>query len=506
MFLLAAAGSTQAGTITVGPAGAIQAGIDAANDGDTVLVAPGDYVITESISFRGKAITVVSEAGPDQTTIRMGTPTDPKRASVVIFENNETEASVLEGFTITGGKGSSWISVNYLCGGGILFNSSSGTVRNCVIVQNRVVDSGGGVFCIYPCSPILIDCFIAENSAGVSGGGVFPWSGASLTLTNCIVRGNSSLRSTQAGGGGACCGQDSFLTMTDCVVEKNSAAYIGGGVHCVYSSIATLTNCTIADNSALWTGGVAGSFGSSLTVRHCAITGNTAQKWGGGINCLAASAAVTNCTIAQNTAGTGGGIVCQAQSYGPCSVTVTNSILWGNMAPTGSEIIVRDTGAVLTIAYTNVAGGKAGIPVYGTLNWGEGNIDVDPCFACIGYWDDNGTRDSSDDVWVASDYHLKSEAGRWDPIGESWVVDDVTSPCIDGGDPMSPIGRESFPNGGFVNMGAYGGTSEASKTYFGEPACETIVAGDINGDGQVNRTDLEIMALHWTDDEPLPLP
>ena len=71
---------------------------------------------------------------------------------------------------------------------------------------------------------------------------------------------------------------------------------------------------------------------------------------------------------------------------------------------------------------------------------------------------------------------------------------------------MSPIGLESFPSGGFVNMGACGHTPEASKSYFGEPICDTIIAGDINGDGQVNRTDLEIMALHWTDDVPLPLP
>ena len=70
---------------------------------------------------------------------------------------------------------------------------------------------------------------------------------------------------------------------------------------------------------------------------------------------------------------------------------------------------------------------------------------------------------------------------------------------------MTPIGFEPFPNGGFVNMGAYGGTLKASKSYFGEPVCERIVAGDINGDGQVNRADLEIMALHWTDEEPLPL-
>ena len=71
---------------------------------------------------------------------------------------------------------------------------------------------------------------------------------------------------------------------------------------------------------------------------------------------------------------------------------------------------------------------------------------------------------------------------------------------------MSPINLEPFPNGGFVNMGVYGGTSETSKSYFGEPICETIVSGDINGDGQVNRADLEIIALHWTDDEPVPLP
>ena len=71
---------------------------------------------------------------------------------------------------------------------------------------------------------------------------------------------------------------------------------------------------------------------------------------------------------------------------------------------------------------------------------------------------------------------------------------------------MDPIGLESFPNGGFVNMGAYGSTPEASKTYFGEPVCGMIVAGDINGDCQVNMADLEIMALHWTDEEPLPLP
>jgi hypothetical protein len=79
---------------------------------------------------------------------------------------------------------------------------------------------------------------------------------------------------------------------------------------------------------------------------------------------------------------------------------------------------------------------------------GEANIDASPCFS-----DPNN-----------SDYHLRSEAGRWDPVAEDWVVDDVTSPCIDRGDPNSTVSDEPDPNGGIINMGAYGGTAEASMS------------------------------------------
>jgi len=62
---------------------------------------------------------------------------------------------------------------------------------------------------------------------------------------------------------------------------------------------------------------------------------------------------------------------------------------------------------------------------------------------------------------------------------------------------MSPVGHEPFPNGGIINMGAFGGTDEASKSYFDKPPCETVVAGDINGDCEVNFLDFRLMALHW---------
>ncbi len=112
---------------------------------------------------------------------------------------------------------------------------------------------------------------------------------------------------------------------------------------------------------------------------------------------------------------------------------LTNCILWGD---TPDEIYIFSGTPVVT--YSDVQGGWAG----------ESNIDADPLFADP----DNG------------DYHLKSQAGRWEPSSQAWLIDDVTSPCIDAGDPGTPIGLEPLPNGDIINMGAYGGTSKASKS------------------------------------------
>ena len=79
---------------------------------------------------------------------------------------------------------------------------------------------------------------------------------------------------------------------------------------------------------------------------------------------------------------------------------------------------------------------------------GEGNINGNPLFA-----------DPSN-----GDLHVKSQAGRWDPAIKGWITDGVTSSCIDAGDPDVAVGDEREANGGRINMGAYGGTSEASKS------------------------------------------
>ena len=97
------------------------------------------------------------------------------------------------------------------------------------------------------------------------------------------------------------------------------------------------------------------------------------------------------------------------------------------------------------------------------------------------------------------DYHLLSEAGRWDTSLGDWVIDVATSPCIDGGDPLSRLGIELNPNGGRINMGFYGGTIEASKSTSGivETVCTEYPATDFNKDCKVDFEDFAVFALSW---------
>ena len=92
-----------------------------------------------------------------------------------------------------------------------------------------------------------------------------------------------------------------------------------------------------------------------------------------------------------------------------------------------------------TVTFSDIQGGFPG----------EGNIDANPLFADA----DNG------------DYHLMSQAGRWDPESQTWVLDELTSPCIDAGDPASDRTAELWPHGERINMGAFGGTPQASMSF-----------------------------------------
>jgi len=291
-------------------------------------------------------------------------------------------------------------------------------------------------------SPTVANCTFERNLAYESGGGMYV-SQSNPTIADCNFYRNVAVN------GAGVFNEESSPTITNCNFNENEARYgswgFGGGVY-NYQSNPIIERCIMANNYAEVGGGIACNENSSPTIKNCTISGNLTYQDGGGIYCGASSnPIITNSTIVGNETEEAyvGGIAC-----------------FGGSAP--------------IITYSDIQGG-----------WpGEGNIDVDPCFADV----------------ASGDYHLKSQAGRWEPNEGRWVMDEVTSPCIDAGDPMSPIGLEPFPNGGIVNMGAYGGTVEASKSYFGEPPCETIVAGDVNGDCVIDFRDFCIMALHWMEE------
>ena len=107
----------------------IQSAINVAEYGDTVLVAPGTY--SENINFRGKAITVTSESGPQVTFIDGG-----NADSVVIFTSGEGRHSTLNGFTLQNGR-ASFANQGVIEGGGIVIQNSSPTITNNVITNNH---------------------------------------------------------------------------------------------------------------------------------------------------------------------------------------------------------------------------------------------------------------------------------------------------------------------------------------------------------------------------------
>lgn len=260
--------SSRGGTVHV-PAEqpTIQAAIDAAHAGDTVLVAPGEFVITKPINFRGKAIVVRSEKGPDATSVRMGEISKDAEANcVAVFNGGETAEARLEGFTLTGGHGGPPLPQGG-SGGGIYCSDSSPTLMNLTISGN-LAWSGGGLSCQRGSSPLVLDCRIIGNRAVfIGGGGVFCGEGSSPTLLRCVIAGNYGRHE----GGGVFC-EGSSPSLVNCLIVENEAKDYGGGIHCESGSSPRLMNCTLEKNRSV--GGEDGivCLGSSLVVTNSIVT------------------------------------------------------------------------------------------------------------------------------------------------------------------------------------------------------------------------------------------
>jgi parallel beta-helix repeat protein len=280
-------------------------------------------------------------------------------------------------------------------GGGVL-TLESGTVISHNEITCNSAGGGGGIHCGRHGDP-TIDNNIIEGNTANNGGGISCAQYAYFTVTNNVISGNSAT----SAGGGIYCPLESTPTIRSNTIIGNSAAD-GGGIHCRNDAIPAIDSNTIKDNSADLGGGIYFSDCAEPNVRRNCIVGNSARYDGGGIYLSSTDPGLAGNTLSENRADLRGGGICCYDS----SPTIVSSILWGDVAPSGSEIYVA-TGAP-KVRYCDL---QAGWP-------GTGNIDADPLFVDPG----------------AGDFHLQ-------PV----------SPCIDAGSPNSP----PDPDGTRTDMGAF---------------------------------------------------
>jgi hypothetical protein len=391
----------------------IQAGIDSASAGDTVLVACGTYYEHDIVIKSGTCLR--SETGEAEcVTI------DGEGLGRVMCCADASRGTIVEGLTVTNGLAdgapSSWGD----CGAGLYLESSSPKLTHCVFRSNRAVDRGAGVYFSFGSQPRIDNCSFVTNLARIGAGldcGGAPWAeirdcsflgnhaehgagvhfggGSSPLITGCTFVDNTAWR-----GGGLACGAGSepetsyptiincsfqnnaasseagpdvyarggglymsgFVcpTMSDCKVSGNSASYQGGGVYMRISS-GSFTDCVFSDNSSDWHGGgMYCTYYSSPILTGCIFSGNSAGNQGGGLELPGpCTASLIRCIFYGNSAHYGGAMRCEYCS----EPTVTHCTFFGNWAWFGGGIYCIDRSAPV-LENTIMAFGTRGEAVY----------------------------------------------------------------------------------------------------------------------------------------------
>jgi len=226
------------------PFNTIQEGIDAATDGDTVLVHDGLYTGDGNyeIDYGGKAITVTSANGPADCVIDC-----EGRGRAFLFHTGETAASVVNGFTIRQGVGTPIPSSPARGGGGIACWRSAPTITNNVITECDGLGgpgSGGGILCYE--SPATITDNTIRDCIASQGGGISVWFTSGGLISRNLIADNFA-----ASGGGIRCHRSSSPTISENVIVGNTAGYgggAGGGIECSVQSSPLIANNLIAGN------------------------------------------------------------------------------------------------------------------------------------------------------------------------------------------------------------------------------------------------------------------
>jgi hypothetical protein len=366
-------------------------------------------------------------------------------------------------------------------GGGIYAWKSNPRIINCNIGYNVVEGSGGGIACISS-NALIRDCTIMENDARI----ISPWDiadtidqhGGGIFIKDCKGRGPEIERGTiiwnaarWSGGGIAVIDSNSRIFGTLALppqpvrIEDNHCWASAGGIYCQGNPSGdpnidpnnpnpncVIETCIIANNWGYWSGGASSNYGSYMTFTTSVITRNIAS-WSwlvGGLEAYGGGGYDANGVIVwDNTGGvqqTSAGVSASAMGLGFSSLEMASSGINSAINVTYSNIQMFDSDGFYDPSAV----------------WpGEGNINKDPMFV--------------NPIRYPFDFHLLS-----------------TSPCINAGDPFADYSLEPAPNGGRINIGAYGGTEEATSSDILRP-----VPSDADTDLNVNMVDFAIFANNW---------
>lgn len=458
----------------------IQAGINAAVNGDEVVLADGTYTGAGNVNcnFNGKLITLRSASDNPEACIIDGQHVALTR--FITMNSGETSAAALRGITFTRG----FMTLNQH-GGALFLDNAGPTIINCRFVDNGATSNGGAIYMEGDCSPTFLDCEFIDNNAGFGGAMYWTFGGNAPMFTNCLFEGNHA----GSGGGAVVAIGASTAVFTNCLFHENSATR--GGAMLISPSTTspsvTLRNCSFVANLSTLANDTAHSGAidfrvGQLTAVQCLFNGNTTHGYGGAVKIGAgqgaANASFTSCTFTHNQAnstspdagGAGGAIRVEDDGV----LNMSNCIAWNDLPNEISNS--ASAPGVLNISYSNIEDGQPG----------PGVIDLSPMFV-----DPNGVDDIAGTL--DDDLTLRTVSGAIDagnnaavPIdlltdlaGQPRFVDDPNTPDIGSGD--API----------VDMGCFEFQPSIVK-----PECPADIAPD-GGDGIVNVNDLFKLLSLW---------
>jgi hypothetical protein len=390
-------------------------------------------------------------------------------------------------------------------GGGICNDNADSTVSDSTFSGNATSGTGGGMLSLVGTTTV-VNCTFIGNEAGYGGG--LDNDGATATIADCTFIGNTSY-----GDGGGMYNGGSSLTVLNCAFMNNVARgvwNVQGGAMRNYFCNLTVTNCTFSGNYVLAEelalgGGMFNACGD-LTMTNCIFSGNhalveapeagSAESYGGGLHSRATIGTVANSTFVGNrataasdgvhTISSGGGIYTEEDD-----LSLTNCILWGNAADTGSEIYGGSS--TPSVTYSCVQGGWSG----------EGNISVDPMLSAgdLHLMPGSPCIDAGDNTAVPADTgDLDGDGDTSEPIPVDlhelprFLDDPATSDTGLGTAPVVDIGPyEYFPdcnyNGLPDDLEIMLGWSEDCNENSVPDECDVIGAGNFDGDEDVDLDD-----------------